>query len=178
MMLADSRKEVISRPVEAPSSTSAAPRSFLTTHVESFMERLDELQAIFPGHWEELALDKDKTPLDPMWNVYAAREAAGEMLFVTLRQRGRLVGYFSGFVAPGLHYRQCLTLTMDIYYTTPDIRGGTAGLRLMRAVMKEAKRRGVDRVFFGSKLHKDSGRLFEAMGLKPVETFYSAWIGG
>ena len=124
-----------------------------------------------------MALNQGKTPLDPQWEVYAQREAAGQILYVTLRQAGVLKGYFIGFIAPGLHYQQCLTLTMDIYYTTPDVRGGTAGLRLMRAVMKEAKRRGVQRVFFGSKLHKDSGRLFEALGLKPVETYYSSWIG-
>lgn len=176
MMLSDSRKEVISQPDETPISDSAASRLF-SAQVEPFMVGVEELKPLLPGHWEELALNQDKTPLDPQWEAYAQREAAGQLLYVTLRQAGALKGYFIGFIAPGLHYRQCLTLTMDIYYTTPDVRGGTAGLRLMRAVMKEAKRRGVQRVFFGSKLHKDSGRLFEALGLKPVETYYSSWIG-
>lgn len=176
MTLADSRKEVISQPVEASCPPVETPRSF-STQVEPFMAGVDELKPLLPGHWEELALNQDKTPLDPQWEAYAQREAAGQILYVTLRQAGVLKGYFIGFAAPGLHYRQCLTLTMDIYYTTPDVRGGTAGLRLMRAVMKEAKRRGVQRVFFGSKLHKDSGRLFEALGMKPVETYYSSWIG-
>ena len=176
MMLTDNRREVIEATGEASCPPFSTPHTF-STQVEPFMAQVEELKMLLPGHWEELALNKDRTPLDPQWEAYAQREAKGELLYLTLRQSGMLKGYFIGFIAPGLHYRQCLTLTMDIYYTTPDVRGGTAGLRLMRAVMKEAKRRGVDRVFFGSKLHKDSGRLFEALGLKPVETYYSAWIG-
>ena len=176
MTLADNRREVIEATGEALRPPFATPHTF-SAQIEPFMAGVDELKPLLPGHWEELALNQDKTPLDPQWEVYAQREAAGQLLYVTLRQAGVLKGYFIGFIAPGLHYRQCLTLTMDIYYTTPDARGGTAGLRLMRAVMKEAKRRGVQRVFFGSKLHKDSGRLFEALGLKPVETYYSSWIG-
>lgn len=148
----------------------------ITAQVESLTERLPEMMPLFPAHWEELALNKDKVPLDPQYPIYLARDARGEVLFVTLREAGVLVGYFVGFVAPGLHYQTCLTLTMDIFWTHHDIRGGTAGLRLLRTVMAEAKRRGVQRVFFGSKLHKDASRLFAAMGLEPVETYYTKWI--
>lgn len=149
----------------------------ITAQVEPLTPVLDELKVMFPDHWEELALNKDKVPLDPQYNIYLARDAAGEVLFVTLRQDGEIVGYFVGFVAPGLHYKTCLTLTMDIFWTRHDIRGGTAGLRLFRAVEKEAKRRGVDRLFYGSKLMKDASRLFAAMRCEPVETYYTKWIG-
>lgn len=149
----------------------------LTAHVESFRETLPELKPLLPLHWEELALNQDKVPLDPQYNVYLAREDRGELLMVNLRQAGRLMGYFIGFVAPGLHYQTCLTLTMDIFYTHPDIRGGLAPLRLFRAVEKEAKRRGVQRMFVGSKSHKDASRLFEALRYKEVERYYSVWLG-
>ncbi len=112
-----------------------------------------------------------------MWEIYDAVAAAGELLTVTLREDGKMVGYFLGFVKPSLHYRDCLTLTMDIYYTVASVRGGTAGLRLFRTVEREAKRRGVQRIFYGSKNHKDSSRLFAAMGFEPVETYHSKWIG-
>lgn len=138
---------------------------------------LDELKPLLPIHWEELALNKDKVPLDPQYEVYLAREAKGEVLFVSLRETGKLIGYFVGFIAPGLHYRTCLTLTMDIFFVEPTQRGRRGGIILFREVMREAKRRGVQRAFFGSKLHKDAGRLFEAIGFEPVETYYSAWLG-
>lgn len=149
----------------------------LTAQVENLTARLEEMKSLFPEHWEELALNKDKVPLDPQYDIYLARDACGEVLFVTLRRDGELKGYFVGFVSPGLHYRSCLTLTMDIFWTHPDIRGGSAGLRLFKAVEREARRRGVHRVFYGSKNHKDASRLFAALGCEPVETYHSKWIG-
>ena len=149
----------------------------LTTQVEDWGPFIQEAQPLLPLHWEELALNKDKVPLNPQYDVYAARDAAGQVMVVTLRDVGRLVGYFIGFVAPGLHYQTCLTLTMDIFWTHPDARGGFAGVRLFRAVEKEAKRRGVQRMFYGSKLHKDSSRMFEFLKMDPVETYYTKWIG-
>ena len=148
----------------------------LTAQVEPI--NFDEIKPLLPEHWKELALNQDKVPLDPQWHVYEIRQNAGEVLYTTLRKDGVLVGYFIGFVVPGLHYKTCLTLTMDIYWTHPDIRGGTAALRLFKTVEREARRRGVQRIFYGSKNHKDSSRLFAAMGFEPVETFHSKWIGG
>ena len=149
----------------------------ITAQVEDWKSFIQEAQPLLPLHWEELALNKDKVPLDPQYDVYDARDASGQVLVITLRDTGRLVGYFIGFIAPGLHYKTCLTLTMDIFWTHPDIRGGFAGVKLFRQVEKEAKRRGVDRIFYGSKMHKDASRLFEFLGFDPVETYYSKWIG-
>lgn len=149
----------------------------ITAQLESFRAGLPELKPLLPGHWAELALDKDKVPLDPMYEIYFAREERGEVLYMTLRESGKLVGYFIGFIAPGLHYRTCLTCTMDIFYVHPDHRDGKGALRLFRAVEREARRRGAQRWFAGSKLHKDTGRLFEALGFEPIETYYSKWIG-
>lgn len=149
----------------------------ITAQVEPWATFAPEVQPLLPLHWEELALNKDKVPLDPMYDLYDARDEAGQLMIVTLRETGRLVGYFVGFIAPGLHYKTCLTLTMDIFWTHPDVRGGFSGVRLFREVEKQAKRRGIDRIFYGSKLHKDSSRLFEFLKFEPVEIYYSKWIG-
>lgn len=145
----------------------------MTVQTEVFVDGFQDFVQLIHGHWEELALDKAEVPLDPQWEIYVGREAIGELFYATLRKDGNLVGYFLAFVAPGLHYKTCLTATMDIFYVHPDSRGGTAALRLFRFVLKELKARGVQRVFLGSKLHKDSGRLFRAFGFKPIETYYS-----
>ena len=149
----------------------------ITAHLESFAERLDELKVLFPQHYSELALNQDVVPLDPQYHVYLAREAAGELILVTLREAGRLVGYFIGFIAPGLHYQTCLTCQMDIFYVHPDIRCRMGGPRLFKAVKAELKRRGVQRWFVGSKNHADASRLFEALGFSKVETYYSMMLG-
>jgi hypothetical protein len=96
---------------------------------------------------------------------------------VTLRDAGELVGYFIGFIAPGLHYSTCLTCTMDIFYVRQDKRTGSAGIRMFRFVEAELRRRGVQRWFMGSKVSADASPLFKRIGAMPVETYYSKWLG-
>jgi GNAT superfamily N-acetyltransferase len=122
-------------------------------------------------------LNKDKVALDPQYDAYLEKDAAGQVLTVTLRSEGVLVGYFVGFVAPALHYRGCLTLTLDIFWLAPEHRGQMGGTKLFRAVEQEARRRGVQRMFVGSKCHKDASGLFDALGYERVEVFYSSWLG-
>lgn len=149
----------------------------LTAHVEPFPAFLEEVKPLLPGHWEELALNKDEVPLDPQYDEYLRRDAAGQILLVTLRTAGELVGYFVGFVAPGLHYRTCLTLTLDIFWLAPEHRGQMGGARLFKAVEVEARRRGIQRMVAGSKCHKDASFLFERLGYERIEVYYSKWLG-
>ena len=86
----------------------------ITAQIEPWPAFIHEAQPLLPLHWAELALNKDKVPLDPQYDIYTARDLAGQVLVVTLRQDGELVGYFIVFIAPGLNYKTCLTLTMDI----------------------------------------------------------------
>ena len=150
----------------------------ITFHVEKFEDRLEELKTILPRHWEELALDKDKVPLDPQYDVYIDREKKGGLIFIVGRLNGEMVAYFIGFVGPGIHYKTCLTCTMDIFYVTPEHRGRMGGIRLFKFVKAELIRRGVQRWIVGSKAHKDASRLFEALGMELIETYYSQWLGG
>lgn len=149
----------------------------ITVQIESFQDRLGELSPLLPVHYEELALNKDKVPLDPQYDIYFERENRGELLFVTLREQGQLVGYFIGFINPALHYKTCLTCIMDIFYVHPDSRGNGGGQLLFQFVEKELKRRKVDRWFVGSKCHKDASWLFERLGFEQVEIYYSKFLG-
>lgn len=149
----------------------------ITASVESFTERREELVALFPAHWEKLALDKDRVPLDPNYEVYAQRERQGELMFIALRDAGRMVGYWTAFIAPGLHYGSTLTAQMDMWNVLPGHENGVAAMILMRAVEREYRRRGVKRSFAGEKDHRPCGRLYRAFGYVPVETTYAKWIG-
>ncbi|WP_426106346.1 GNAT family N-acetyltransferase [Massilia sp. TSP1-1-2] len=146
--------------------------------IESFEQQLEELQVLLPAHYTELALNQDQVPLSPRYDVYIKNERADALLFVTLRDDGDLVGYFIGFIGPGLHYSTCLTCTMDIFYVRKDKRKGTAGVRMFRFVEAELRRRGVDRWFMGSKVSADASALFRRIGAEKVETYYSKWLGG
>jgi hypothetical protein len=158
----------------------------ITAHVERLQDTLEELKPLFVPHFHELGLDQDKAPLDPQYGVYLEREAAGQVLLVVMREAGKVIAYFVGFVSPGLHYQQTLTLQMDIFWLHPDYRDGDSleqleshmvALELFQTVRDEAKRRGVQRWFVGSKLHKDASRVFEELGMIEVERYFSSWIG-
>lgn len=148
-------------------------RAVITAHVESFTQRLPELKPLLDIHWRKLALNQDTVPLDPQYGVYIAREARGEVCFITVRDAGKLIGYWISFIAPGLHYQTCLTAQMDIWNVLPEYERSRAPVVLMKAVEAEYIRRGVNRAFAGEKLHKPCGRLYEAFGYTAVETHYS-----
>jgi hypothetical protein len=150
----------------------------ITAQVERWSECVPELEAIFPEHFAELALNQDRVPLCPRWDVYADLEARGALILVTLREVGQMVGYFVGMIMPSLHYGQTLECNMDIFFVRKAWRGRHAGLRLFKATRRELQRRGVQRWHVGSKMHKDASRLFRALGMTPIETYYSQWIGG
>lgn len=145
----------------------------LSAQVEPFTAMRQELQPMLPRHYEELALDKWSVPLDPDWPKYERMDAAGMLSIVTLRAQGRLAGYCFMVVDTELHYRTTLSAKMDVFWIAPEYRGRMGGVRLFRAVEDELRRRGCRRIFMGSKLHKDSSRLFLALGYRPIEQWFS-----
>lgn len=152
----------------------------ITAQIESLTQGLEELKPLLPLHYEELSLHQfHGIPLNPQYDEYLRRDAAGMVLYVTLREDGKLIGYFIGFIASGMHYKDCLTLTMDIFYVIPEHRGSKGGITLFSAVKNEAKRRGVKAWFMGNKEHSKvhATALFEAMQAEKAETYYCLWLG-
>lgn len=158
----------------------------ITAAVEHLRDCLEELKPLFDPHWKEIALDQARVPLVPNYPEYLKREAEGQVLCVVLREAGRVVGYFVGFIAPGLHYMTTLTLTMDIYWIHPDYRAEDSLSQLEEdmlaellfgTVKAEAVRRGVKRPFYGSKVHRDSSGLFIQLGMYKADEYFSDWWG-
>ena len=149
----------------------------LEIQLESFRDRLEEFAPLFSLHWAELAANKDKAPLDPRYDVYFELEKRGELIFATARESGKAVGYLIGFISPGLHYKNCLTCIVDIFYISPEKRGNRGGVKLFKFVEAELKNRGVERWYAGSKFHADASWLFEYLKFEKVEIFYSKWLG-
>ena len=149
----------------------------ITFQAESFEQTLPEFSYLLPQHWEELALQKDKVPLSPQFDIYFERERNNHLIFVTARDEGEIVGYFIGFIAQGLHYSTCKTCHLDIFYIRKDYRKGRMGIRLFKFVEEELKKRGVQRWFVSSKLHADASALFKYLKFEPIELHFSKWIG-
>ena len=149
----------------------------LTFAIERFSDVYGELLPLLHEHYEEISTHKDHSvPLDPMVEVYKAREAEGSLVMVIGREAGGIVAYFVCFVAPGLHYRTCLTCSPDIFFVRPDRRNGRVGLRMFKFLEAELRRRGVKRWAVGSKVEHDASALFRFMDFEPVETTYEKWL--
>lgn len=149
----------------------------MTAAPEPWRPTIDELMPMLPLHYDELALEQDRVPLAPRWDVYDRYDAAGELLLVVLREDGRAIGYYWGMVAPALHYGTCLSCVTDIFFVHPGHRNGRGGVILFGAVERELRRRGVARWFVGAKLHRDASPLFKYLGFTPIEVYHSKWLG-
>lgn len=137
---------------------------------------LEEAKPLLPGHYDELSEHKMAgIPLDPQYGLYLARAEAGQVLYVTLRENGALIGYLVSFVSPGMHYQSCLTATGDIFFVFPTKRGLEGGKVLFAAWLKECKRRGIRLAQVGIKSrHARFARpLLEELGF--FETEITFW---
>ncbi len=148
----------------------------ITAQVEKLTDRLEELKPFFPEHHRELGIYQDRMPLDPMYDVYKKHDEAGQALLVTLRKDGVMVGYFVGFITPGLHYQQTLTCKMDITYIHPEHRGDGSGIVLFNAVKAALRQRGVKLWWVGSKNHKPIEAFYRAFGFEHQEAYFTMWL--
>lgn len=150
----------------------------VTFAVEDWFAVKDEMAHLWPKHWAEVAVNKDVIELDPDFDTYAAFAKAGMLHIVVARKEGQIVGYHFSVVRPHLHYRRSLSAFTDIYYCSPEHRTGRTPLRLFQFVEETLKAKGVQKMFTGTKLSLDAGRLFEHMGWTETERLYIKLIGG
>ena len=149
----------------------------LTAAIEEYRDVIEDLKVLFPAHHKEVGIYQDRMPLSPRYELYAERDAAGELVMPIVRKDGEIVGYWPTFVAPGMHYSTTLTATMDILWVHPEHRGEGAGKMLAECLARELKRRGVKLWWAGSKNHKDIEEFLLLLGFQPTETYFSRWIG-
>lgn len=145
--------------------------------IETIDQVLDDMAWLWDIHWQEIALDRAKVPLNPDVDTFRALEDAGLLLIVTARDGEKMVGYHVSIVRPHLHYKQSLTAYADMYFIHPDYRQGMTGVRLFKYLEERLRERGVERIYQGTKLHKDVGRLFERLDYKETERLYVKFIG-
>lgn len=124
------------------------------------------MRPLFAEHFRELGVNQQH--LKPIADEprYAQLEAVGILFLLTVRVEGKLVGYFTGFTMPHLHYLGAGPWAMtDMYYVQPEYRRG-AGLKLFRAFKQIARERGCKFAVTSCKVHEDHSVLLEKLGAK------------
>lgn len=155
----------------------------LTTYIESFIAHREELEPIFIIHAREISEHiKQGISLEPDWKKYKRLEEAGELIFVSLRKEGELVGYMTAFIGPALHYRGCIQVAQDLIFVIPSYRGNQDGQyggdMLIKKMKAEAKKRGAKLINCGYKIKraKHMRKLLLDNSFEDFETHMVCWL--
>jgi hypothetical protein len=137
----------------------------VTFHVERWREFYVDAQPLMRRHWQEIALDQENVPLALDLDRYQAMDDSGILHILAARVDGQLAGYFLAFVLPHVHYATAgLMAFTDIYFLAPEARLGANGIELFIEAEKSLAARGVVKAYISTKVHKDIGNIFEALG--------------
>lgn len=152
-------------------------KSALTFQTEKLFDVKGEALPLLARHWEEIALDKETVPLDPDWDLYRKIEDAGIYHVTTARKDGRLVGYAAYVLSGNFHYRSLYEAVVDIFFLAPELRKGSAGMRLLQAAEQALVAKGVNKIVTKDKLHFSLAPLMKRMGYRAIETVYIKRVG-
>ena len=141
-----------------------------------------ELPVLFKRHWQEIAVNQDKIPLDPNWDLYFAYDLADILNVLTVRSNGVLVGYYFILIYPHLHYCSTAWAQTDIFWIDPAYRSGWTGVRMFREGERQAKARGAKVIKVIVKLFFEAergtlGRILKRLGYANDEAVWSKYIG-
>ena len=148
---------------------------------ESFKEAYPDLLPLFRLHWQDLGPYREKMPLSPNMPVYEFLESVGQLLCLTARQDGKLIGYLIAKTGPGLHYSETNQAITDIPYVHPEVtQRGLIMMRLFRRAEEEFRKIGVGPWFasykVGSRHAASMDRLLRHVGMVPCDLQYSKWL--
>lgn len=143
---------------------------------ETFDEAYPDAGPLLLKHWAEISSNPD-IALDVDVDAYRQSENAGMLRIYTARDEGVMVGYVAVLVHRGLHYRQSLQATQDVFYVDPAHRGRMLGFRLLRFMEDQLKAERVQIIYQHVKIkHPALGALLERIGYTATETIYSRRI--
>lgn len=149
----------------------------ITYMVEPWSAAWPEMEPMWQAHWEQVALNRDKIKLKVDMDAYAEYERQGALHLLVVRDNGKVIGYHLSIIRTHLHYKDSLNAFTDVYYVDKAYQGSTVGVRMFKEVEKTLKSRGVEKMFTGTKIGLDRGKIFEHLGWTETERLYTKWIG-
>lgn len=135
-----------------------------------------DAQHLFPLHWKELALNQEVIQLDPDHDLYNAIDKSGQLMILTAREDGKLLGYNVYFIRNHMHYKLTKVAMTDMYFVLPEARRGV-GLKLFIEAEQRLKARGVKLAITSCKVHEDHERLFTRLGWTFSDKTFVKFIG-
>lgn len=145
----------------------------LSFQIENFDTFLQDGAHIFPLHYAELSLNKDKIPFGLDSEMYHNAEKNQLLHILTARVDGRMIGYVVSLVAKHHpHNRDAGPYsTTDMFYVLPKHRNGT-GVRLLMENERRLKALGVRRMGISTKLKDAHLDLFSKLGFEATDLLF------
>jgi L-amino acid N-acyltransferase YncA len=151
----------------------------ITFQRESWTKCVEELKQYFPQHYKELAVESAEIlPRVMWWERYQIAEQNGSLFLMTIRDSGKLIGYFIGVVGPHMHYATTLHYFSDLYYFDHEYRGKGIASRGFEALEIELRKIGVKKMMFNTKVHENHSAYFEKNGCKMSDYTFTKILEG
>lgn len=144
----------------------------ITYQIESFGGLINEIKPLLQSHYEEIARHRGKIALNPDYDKYRELDRMGFLHGVTVRNEGKLIGYFLSFVIPHLHYKDHIFSSNDVVFVSKEYRKGTIAAKMFKFAEATLKEKGVTKMHVNVKLANDFGSLLERLGYVPIERIY------
>ena len=95
-------------------------------------EMLAKASILFEEHYEEIARNKQIMKLKPDEKAYRNLEEANQIFILSAWQDDVLIGYSVNFVLNHPHYADLVLAQNDVLFIKKELRGGRAGLKLIK----------------------------------------------
>jgi hypothetical protein len=156
----------------------------ITFQVESWVDYYNdpERENLWQEHYDDLQLaHENKMEMSPDIPGYERIEAAGQLIILTARKNGKLIGYSLAMVRRHLHYN-ALCGFEDSYFVTRSERGAgtglvSAGTGLIVKMLKLLKQRGCVRAYFMTKEFASIAQIFSRLDGKKMDEVWVFWLG-
>lgn len=145
---------------------------------EFLKDTIDELKALAPLQWEEMAVGFEDFVADPNWALYMAIETRGNGLLVTAREDGKLIGYFGALIYPHLSDKNVLAASSTPYFVIKRRDRGIVLRHMIQFALKTLSERGVRLVSIRTHVWASCASILEGLDFKPVEMNYYRKLGG
>ena len=139
--------------------------------VEKFSDVYDEAGNLLNLHWQEIAKNKELLRLNPDAELYKSIE--NDLMLVTARSGGALIGYFLWIFRTHPHYKHVLVAEEDLHFLLKEYRLGLAGYKFIKAACRSAINRGAKLLVMREKIGNEHPAIMKRLNFIPTDVVYT-----
>jgi GNAT superfamily N-acetyltransferase len=145
----------------------------ISYQVEKWSSAVEEMRPLWEQHYSEIAYDQAEIPFFLNEAFYLAAETSGILLFVTVRDNGKLIGYSKNLLSRHPHHASSLFCFNDSYFILPEYRQGWIGVHLFRYAEDRMREAGVKKAVVSTQDNMDRGSVFKRLRYRKSGAVYT-----